>query len=78
MSRAITVSDDLFSKLEKSARAYGLPNIERLLETWQSAEDERCRRRAAVQELRVIRERVYEAHGELPDSLDLIREDRAR
>jgi len=78
MSQAIIVSDDLYARLEQSARHRGLVGIASLLEAWQTTEDERQRRRAAVQEIRAIRERMHAVYGDMPDSVDWILEDRTR
>jgi hypothetical protein len=78
MGRALTISDALYDRLETIARSHGLETIEQLLEYWQ-ASDERLRRRDAdVQRIDALRERLAEIHGQMPDSTDLIREDRAR
>lgn len=78
MSQTITISDDLFARLEQSARQRGLANLEQLIDAWATAEDDLRRRRAAVQRVHEIRDKLYSAYGELPDSTDWIRKDRAR
>jgi hypothetical protein len=80
MSRTITVSDGLYTRLEEAARRRGLGGVEQLLERldeeWDAAED--ARREAAVQRILDLRAEFVAAYGELPDSVDLIREDRER
>jgi hypothetical protein len=78
MSQTITVSDDLYARLEQSARHRGFASVEQLVDAWQTAEDKLCQRRAAVQRIHETREKLRSAYGELPDSTEWIREDRAR
>ena len=40
MSQTLTISESLLTRLEASARKRGLSSVERLLENWQSGEDE--------------------------------------
>jgi hypothetical protein len=78
MSKTLTISDDLFTKLSKVARQRGLPDVEKLLESWQADEDERARRIEAVKGIDALRTRLLATYGEMPDSVALIREDRDR
>lgn len=78
MSQTLTVSDDLYARLEQTAQQRGLPRVEDLLEIWQTTEDERNRRREVVQRIDDLRERLFATYGEMPDSCDLLREDRER
>lgn len=43
MSQTLTISDELFSRLEAAARRRGLNNVEQLLETWQGTEEDLAR-----------------------------------
>jgi hypothetical protein len=43
MSQTLTISDDLFSRLEVAARRRGLNNVEQLLESWQGKDEDRAR-----------------------------------
>lgn len=78
MSRTLTISDELYAKLEAEARLRGLDSIEQLLEQWRSFETESHSRIEAVREIDDLRNRLFMKYGEMPDSVDLLREDRAR
>ena len=82
MSRTITVSDELYALLEEAARKRGLNRVEEFLEKLEvepglSAEELR-RRRETVEWTDALRARMFEKYGEMPDSADLLREDRER
>jgi predicted CopG family antitoxin len=77
MSRTLTVSDELYARLEKEAQLRGL-SIERLLEEWERTEANLLQRKDVVREIDVLREQLFSRYGEMPDSTDLVREDRAR
>jgi hypothetical protein len=64
--------------LNKPLVSVALPAIEQLLETWQAFDAERQRRQYIVQRIDQIRERMFTTYGEMPDSVELLREDRAR
>jgi hypothetical protein len=64
--------------LAAAARERGLANVEQLLEQWQADEEERSQRRRVVAEIDALRERLAATYGEMPDSAELIREDRER
>src|SRR5438874_1625303 len=49
MSQTLTISDELFSRLEAAARRRGLNNVEQLLETWQGTEEDLARFQRLVQ-----------------------------
>jgi hypothetical protein len=86
MSRTVTLPDSVYEKLEAVARARGLQSVEELLEQLPLpavehnplTEAELQRRREVVAEIDRIRESIHAAHGVMPDSVDLIREDRER
>jgi hypothetical protein len=78
MSQTLTISDTLYTRLEHAARERGLASIEQLLESWQMVDAERQRRQQIVQRIDQVRERMFTTYGEMPDSVDLLREDRAR
>jgi hypothetical protein len=81
MSQTLIVSDKLYNRLETTARARGLDIeelIQQLIETWQSRADELRRRQEAVRRIDALRERLYATYGEMTDSVELIRADRAR
>jgi hypothetical protein len=78
MSRTLTISDELYAKLEAEARLRGLDSVEQLLEQWRSPETESQVRVKVVREIDDLRNRLFAKYGELPDSVELLREDRAR
>ena len=78
MSRTLRISDDLYVQLEATVQTRGLSSIEQLLEEWQSQEAGLPRRQEAVRKIDALRERLFAMYGEMPDSVELIREDRAR
>ncbi len=77
MSRTLTISDDLYTRLEKEAQIRGL-NIERLIEAWERSEANLLQRQEVVREIDGLREHLFSKYGEMPDSSELIQEDRAR
>lgn len=78
MSRTITISNELYAKLEAEARMRGLSSIEQLLEKLQDSETELLRRKEVVREIDDLRNRLLAKYGDMPDSVELLREDRAR
>jgi hypothetical protein len=78
MSRTLTISDELCVRLEADARRRGLPGVEQLLEEWHAHEANLARRTEVVKRIDAIRARLFASYGEMPDSVALIREDRAR
>ena len=78
MSRTITISDELYARLEAKAQMQGLDTVEQLLERLHPAEPELLHRRKVVQQIDNLRNRLFAQYGEMPDSVELLREDRAR
>jgi hypothetical protein len=78
MPRSITLSDDLYERLEKEARRREQASVEQLLQVWEAEEREREERRRVGREINAFREYLREKCGEMPDSVPLIREDRER
>lgn len=81
MSQTLTISDALYMQLETTARERGLSNeelIRQLIQMWQSKVDERRHRQEVVQRIDALRERLFATYGEMADSVELIRTDRAR
>ena len=78
MSRTVTISDELYARLEAEARARGLSDIECLLEEWEQNGVNLNQRQDVVRRIDNLRERLFAKYGELPDSTELVREDRAR
>ncbi len=77
MSRTLIISDELYARLEKEAQMRDL-SIERLIEEWERNEANLLRRKDVVREIDDLRERLYSKYGEMIDSTDLVRKDRAR
>jgi predicted CopG family antitoxin len=77
MSKTLTISDELYTRLEREAQARGL-SIERLIEEWERNEAAALRREEAVRGIDDLRRRLFAAYGEMPDSTEIVREDRAR
>ncbi|HEV7472938.1 MAG TPA: hypothetical protein VGN90_02745 [Pyrinomonadaceae bacterium] len=78
MSRTITISDELYARLEAEARARGLDNIEGLLEEREPSQSDLNERHRVVQRIDNLRERLFSKYGEMPDSVELLRADRNR
>lgn len=78
MSRTITISDELYGKLEAQARMRGLDSVEQLLERLQAPEAESLRRADVVRKIDELRNRLFAEYGQMPDSQELLLEDRAR
>jgi hypothetical protein len=76
MSHTLKISDELYSRLESIARLRGLNSIEQLIEEWEKKESELLSRQAVVHEINNLRERLFIKYGEMPDSVELLREDR--
>jgi hypothetical protein len=77
MSKTLEISEALYLRLEHEAGIRGL-SIERLLEEWERNEADLLRRRKIVRGIDTLREQIFSQSGEMPDSVNLIREDRAR
>ena len=78
MGKTLSLPDDLYDRLENVARQKGLKSIEQLLESLQIAEDNLLERRETVDKVDALRNRLFQRYGQMPDSVDLMREDRAR
>lgn len=77
MSRTLTISDELYARLGKEAQLRGL-SVERLIEEWERSEAQTLRRKDAVREINDLRARLFSKYGEMADSTESVREDRAR
>jgi len=77
MSRTLTVSDELFANLEAEARARGL-SVERLLEEWKLANAGSTDRKDVIQRIDELRESLFTKYGPMPDSTELLHQDRSR
>ncbi len=78
MSQMVIISDSLYARLEAEAQKRGLANIEQLLETVHTADEEVVRRQAVVRRVTALREQLYAKYGEMVDSAELVRQDRDR
>jgi predicted CopG family antitoxin len=78
MSRTLTIPDELYERLAAEAHARGLDSVERLLDELGRNGVDLHQRSATVSEIDSMRERLYARYGEMPDSVELVRADRAR
>jgi len=82
MSQTLRISNTLYTRLESATRARGLSTIEeliqQLIEVWQSKTDELRRRQEVVRRIDLLRERLFAKYGQMTDSVEFIRADRAR
>jgi hypothetical protein len=78
MSRTLTISDELYERLEVEARVLGLGSVEGLLEQRVNNGANLQQRAEAVSSIDALRNRLLVKYGEMLDSTALIREDRAR
>ena len=78
MSRTLRVSDDLYARLEYEAQQRGLASVEELLEQIDLVHAGSLRRREVVRQIDELRDRLFAKYGEMPDSVELLREDGAR
>lgn len=62
MNRTLSISTDLYARLEKTAKRRGLKTVEQLLDVWQGVEEEMLRRSTAPPE--AGREGLFSYYGE--------------
>ncbi|MDT7542079.1 MAG: hypothetical protein QOE33_1983 [Acidobacteriota bacterium] len=74
MSRTLTIPDELYERLEVEARARGLRGVESLLDSLARDEDNLSQRKEAVRRIDTLREQLFAKYGEMPDSVELVRE----
>lgn len=77
MNQMLTISENLYNRLATEAQLRNL-SIEQLLDEWERRESELKRREETVREINELREQIFAKHGEMPDSVELLREDRSR
>ena len=77
MSRTLTISDELYERLEAEARKRGVKTVGELLDRLHSETDIALRENV-VRQIDLLRERLFARYGQLPDSVELVREDRSR
>ena len=73
--QTLTISVELYDRLVAEAQLRGI-TIEQLLEEWERKDSEIRRRQEAGQRADEIFERMAAKYGMMPDSAELIREDR--
>ncbi len=82
MYQTLTVSDAIYQQLDLAARNSGYNNIEefiqKLIEVWQAQPEELRQRQEIVKRIDALRARLQTTYGEMPDSVELIRNDRER
>ncbi len=80
MNKTITVPEDLYAQLEKSARNRSLDSVAELIKELlaQDQAEELRERREAVQGILELHERMAAKYGIVDDSTELIRRDRER
>lgn len=77
MSQALVISDELYARLYETARQRGLGSVEELLAE-SPAREVAPSREQAVEAIHSLKARLFATYGEMPDSTELIREDRDR
>jgi len=81
MNQTLTISENLYNRLlfESQSRSLSIEQlIEWIVEEWERRESELRQRQEAVREIHELRDRIFAKHGEMPDSVELLREDRNR
>ena len=73
--QALTISEDFYNRLRAEAQLQGV-SIEQLLEKWEQHNSELKHRQEAGLRIKAIREMMTAKCGLMPDSAELIREDR--
>ncbi len=83
MSKTLTISDEKYQKIEALARLREFENAEQFLERDEQLDEhiverqkELKRRQKLGQEIMAFQQRMLEKYGVMPDSAELIREDR--
>jgi hypothetical protein len=78
MGHTITIPDDIYDRLDVEARAKGL-SIEQLLRSWPTGGiASHGANRDVLARVAALGDELSARYGEMPDSTDLVREDRAR
>jgi hypothetical protein len=83
MSVTLTISEETYRKLQTTAQIHGKKNVEKLLEDWSDEqfverEKELARRKEVGDRIRKFQKQMGKKYGLMPDSTELIREDRNR
>ncbi len=77
MKVLIEIQEELFDWLRTEAKRRNLEDIESVIQELQR-DEERRRRHEVGKRIDKLREEIYAKYGEMPDSVELIREDRQR
>jgi hypothetical protein len=81
MSVTLTISEETYENLKSLAQLRGFKSIEQFLENDKMLVERRMeleRRQKLGAEMKKLREKIFREHGVMPNSVDLIREDRER
>ena len=81
MSKTLTITDKSYRNLEELARLRGFQSVEQFLEEDLQIDERRAeltRRQELGREIRDFQKKTLEKYGVMPDSAEIIREDRAR
>jgi hypothetical protein len=78
MQQILTISENLYQRLQVTAQENQMPSIEQLIEYWQRRDSALKRRREIVQNIVAIREQLASEYTQFPDSVALLQEERAR
>ena len=82
MSVTLKISEETYKKLQNTAMAHGKHNVEQLLEDWQdetvTSEENLAHRKQVGIQIRNFQKQMLEKYGVMPDSTELVREDRER
>ncbi len=76
MSVTLTISEKTYKKLQSEAERKGFQNVEQFLEKWEVENSDN--RYEVVERIKEFQKRMREKYGVMPNSVDLIREDRNR
>jgi diketogulonate reductase-like aldo/keto reductase len=73
----LSFSEEMFDKLRRTAERLKLPSIEALIEHW-AEQDEKKRREETFAKIEALQKQLSAEYGMMPDSAELVREDRER
>ena len=76
MSVTLTISEATYEKLKNVAHSKGFADVEKFLNEWE--ELELANRREVVDKILEFQNKMGEKYGVMPDSTELVREDRRR
>ena len=76
MSVTLTVSEKTYQKLENVARRKGFEDVGKFLDEWEDLEP--ANRHEVFDRIAEFQTKMGEKYGVMPDSAELVREDRER